>query len=302
MAESNYSQAQELDERAWWNQFGPLNEEVWQYNPYLSQVVRSEYLSEMESFLFKAGGRLLDIGCGHGWVGLRLAKRGMQLDGIDLSDAQIEEARRRTAESGLPNVRFWRADARTLDAQAQYDSIIVHALVHHLDLAAQVGLLETITDLLTDGGRAYLYEPVAPAPDPPLPAVLFDKALGGFFKGLTLFARSSGIVAPRFRAAQRSGWTMRSSDEAPIDLENLLAGRPNSLRVAGVTTWQAYSIMYANLCMMLRQPWQRWAGRLAPMFYRFDRFILERSWHRYLRAWPMAGIALEKRSKGLPGK
>ncbi|MFQ5856011.1 MAG: SAM-dependent methyltransferase [Anaerolineae bacterium] len=283
-----------MDERAWWNEFGHLNEQVWQYNPELSRIVRSDYLAELETFLFKPDGRVLDIGCGHGWVGLRLAQRGMHLDGLDLSDAQIEEARRRAAESGLPNVRFWRADARTLERHGQYDSVIVHALLHHLDRDSQVGLLKSIADLLTEGGRVYLYEPLAPAPDPPLAVVVFDKALGGFMRGLTFTARVAGIMAPQFSAAQRRGWSMRSSDEAPIHLDNLLAARPDTLKVVSITTWQAYSIMYANLCMMLRQPWQRWAGRLAPVFYRLDRLVLSRPWHRYLRGWPMAGIALEK--------
>ena len=286
-----------MDERTWWNEFGYLTERVWQYTPELTQVVRGPYLAELEAFLFKPGGRLLDIGCGHGWVSLPLARRGMWVDGIDLSEAQIAEAQRRAAAEGLQNVRFWQADARTLQGTACYDAVLAHSVLHHLPPDAQAELLQRIADLLVDGGRAYLYEPLAAVPERPLWAVLFDKGMGGVFRGLAWFARVTGLMAPEFTAAQRAGWRMRSADEEPLALERLLAHLPHTLNVVRVTVWQVYAVNYANWCMMLRPPWRERAARLAPWVVRLDRRIAARGWHRYLRAWPMAGIALEKNSR-----
>lgn len=284
-----------MDERTWWNRWGHLNERVWQYNPRLTAAVRREYLAELETFLFKPGGRLLDIGCGHGWVSLPLARRGMWVDGIDLSEVQIREAWRRAAAEGLENVRFWQADARSIQGLGQYDAIVVHALLHHLHPNDQAALLNHIATLLTDGGRAYLYEPLAARAKRPLPAVLFDKGMGGLFRGLTWLAQVTRVMAPEFIAARRDGWTMRTPDEAPIQLDTLLANLPTELTLVRITVWQVYATSYANWCMMLRQPWQEWASRLAPWVYRLDRHIVARSWYRYLRVWPMAGIALEKK-------
>lgn len=293
------SRPREGGEREWWNQSGQLNEDVWQYNPTLHRVVRSDYLTEMEAFLFFPGGRLLDIGCGHGWVGLRLAERGMRLDGIDLSESQVAQARRRAADAGLSEARFWRADARELAAdpnyRGRYDSIIVHALLHHLAADAQAALLHDLAGLLRPGGRVYLYEPVVAAPGAPWPVVVIDKALGGLLRGLTETASRIGLVAERFQVARRAGWTMLSPDEAPVDLPWLLACLPSDLDVKDVVLLHAYAIMYANLCMMLRQPWQRWASRLAGLFVSLDRLVLRQRWARHLRAWPMAGVRLEKK-------
>jgi len=283
-----------MDERTWWNEFGHLTERVWQYTPELTRVVRGPYLAELEAFLFKPGGRLLDIGCGHGWVSLPLARRGMWVDGIDLSEAQIREARRRAAAEGLSNMHFWCADARSLHGANRYDAVLVHALLHHLGPDAQIELLQRIADLLVDGGRAYFYEPLAAMPDRPLWAVLFDKGMGGLFRGLTWLAQAAGWMAPEFVAARRAGWAMRSAEEKPLSLEGLLAHLPDTLNVVRVTVWQVYAINYANWCMMLRPPWRERAARLAPWVVRLDRCIAARGWHRYLRAWPMAGIALEK--------
>jgi 2-polyprenyl-3-methyl-5-hydroxy-6-metoxy-1,4-benzoquinol methylase len=295
-----HSAGLDVGEREWWNRFGQLNEEVWQYNPALHRMVRSGYLAEMEAFLFHPGGRVLDVGCGHGWVGLRLAARGMRLDGIDLSEVQVARARQRAAAMGATEARFWRADACDLaddpDNAGRYDSSIVHALLHHLPEDAQIALLEALAQLLRPGGRAYLYEPVAAAPGAPWPVALVDKALGGLLRTLTVAARRMGIVAQRFRTAQQAGWTMLSPGEAPVDLERLLACLPAELDVVDVRLLHAYAVMYANLCMQLRQPWQDRAAHLVPLFVGLDRAVLRQPWARYLRAWPMAGVMLEKKA------
>jgi cyclopropane fatty-acyl-phospholipid synthase-like methyltransferase len=46
-------------------------------------------------------GRALDLGCGSGVWGVRLAQRGWDVTGVDIVDKALERARRRIAESGV---------------------------------------------------------------------------------------------------------------------------------------------------------------------------------------------------------
>jgi SAM-dependent methyltransferase len=56
--------------------------------------------------------RVLDVGCGCGHPTRLAARRAADVLGVDLSEAMLATARRRTAEAGLDNVRFAQADAQ----------------------------------------------------------------------------------------------------------------------------------------------------------------------------------------------
>jgi SAM-dependent methyltransferase len=76
--------------------------------------------------------RVLDVGCGAGTLARKLAGSVPQVDGIDLSPAMIEAARREAPR----NVTFSVGDALTLDpAPGSYDAVLSSAVLHHLPLA-----------------------------------------------------------------------------------------------------------------------------------------------------------------------
>jgi SAM-dependent methyltransferase len=62
------------------------------------------------------GSRVLDVGCGPGRHALELARRGISVVGIDISESFVRLARRTASEEGLSNVVFERHDARDLPA------------------------------------------------------------------------------------------------------------------------------------------------------------------------------------------
>jgi ubiquinone/menaquinone biosynthesis C-methylase UbiE len=73
-------------------------------------------------------GSVLDLGCGCGVpVGRSLAAAGYQVTGVDISDVQIERARRL-----VPAGTFIRADASTVTfPAASFDAVVcLYALVH----------------------------------------------------------------------------------------------------------------------------------------------------------------------------
>ena len=62
-------------------------------------------------------GRLIDVGCGPGIVGLRLAHLYQQVVGIDADGDMIDEATRRSARLGVPNAQWVSMRAEDLPAQ-----------------------------------------------------------------------------------------------------------------------------------------------------------------------------------------
>ena len=63
-----------------------------------------------------AGARVLDAPSGAGRIAVRLAERGLDVVGIDISQEEIEEARRVAAERGA-SARFEQGDLRELPEQ-----------------------------------------------------------------------------------------------------------------------------------------------------------------------------------------
>jgi ubiquinone/menaquinone biosynthesis C-methylase UbiE len=78
----------------------------------------------------KPGDRVLDIGCGVGAVAFDVAMRaGAQVVGIDLAEANVDEARRRHAH---PSVRYIHGDALTDLPNEKFDVIILSNVLEHL--------------------------------------------------------------------------------------------------------------------------------------------------------------------------
>ena len=68
--------------------------------------------------------RILDIGCGTGRHSIELTRRGYNVTGIDLSDAQIAEARRKTALLNL-DIDYRKMDARELAFNEEFGLAIM---------------------------------------------------------------------------------------------------------------------------------------------------------------------------------
>jgi SAM-dependent methyltransferase len=74
------------------------------------------------------GCRVLDVGCGPGRHALELARRGMRVHGIDISQTFVDLARKSAADEGLDEVVFERLDARTLGdsgtVPGEFDAVV----------------------------------------------------------------------------------------------------------------------------------------------------------------------------------
>lgn len=64
--------------------------------------------------------KILDVGCGTGRHSIELSKRGYSMTGIDLSEAQLERARKKAKADHL-EINFYKYDARNLPFENQFD-------------------------------------------------------------------------------------------------------------------------------------------------------------------------------------
>jgi SAM-dependent methyltransferase len=116
-------------------------------------------LSGVEARL-KAGGRVADIGCGHGSSTLLMAEAfpASTFVGFDFHPPSIEEARAKAAKAGLGNVRFEVATAKAFPGR-DYDLACIFDALH--DMGDPVGAAAHVKAALRPGGSFMVVEPLA---------------------------------------------------------------------------------------------------------------------------------------------
>lgn len=99
------------------------------FESYLRTVL--EHLGEVR------GKRILDLGCGSGFLSSLLAANGAMVDAVDVSQASLDVARWRAEVSGVADrIRFHRAPAEALDfGDGSFDAACGMFVLHHLDLS-----------------------------------------------------------------------------------------------------------------------------------------------------------------------
>ena len=104
------------------------------------------------------GKKILDYGCGNGWLSVILAKRGGLVWGFDTSGQSIEVAKKRAVANNLEErTAFAKMSAYKLDYEnAMFDLVIGQGILHHLEIGTVAGELARV---LKKGGRAVFSEP-----------------------------------------------------------------------------------------------------------------------------------------------
>jgi 2-polyprenyl-3-methyl-5-hydroxy-6-metoxy-1,4-benzoquinol methylase len=101
--------------------------------------------------------RVADVGCGVGWSTLALARSFPEanVEGIDLDEASIDDARRNAAEAGMTDaVSFQVRDAADPAAKGAYDLACMFEALHDTPRPAEV--LSALREMLRDGGSMLL--------------------------------------------------------------------------------------------------------------------------------------------------
>lgn len=101
------------------------------------------------------GRRALEVGCGTGVFLERVARSGVTLHGLDLSEDLLERARVRVRD--LPNVTLDRGNAEaTPYPAAHFDAVYGSSVLHHLNLDAALAEAHRV---LRPGGHVVFAEP-----------------------------------------------------------------------------------------------------------------------------------------------
>jgi precorrin-6B methylase 2 len=101
--------------------------------------------------------RVADVACGSGWSSISIARAypKVSVDGIDLDEASIEDARRNLAGSGVEErVRFHNLDAAGASFAHRFDLVTIFEALH--DMPRPVDVLRTIRGMLADGGSVLI--------------------------------------------------------------------------------------------------------------------------------------------------
>lgn len=101
------------------------------------------------------GGPVLELGCGTGRCTLAIAKAGIPVVGVDLSESMLSRARQKAAEMGLQSQTEWvHANMVQLNLERTFPLIIIpyRSFLHLLTVRDQVETLKRIRRHLADDG------------------------------------------------------------------------------------------------------------------------------------------------------
>lgn len=112
----------------------------------------SFYLEQAE----QAGGKVLDLACGTGRISIPMAKAGIDVTGLDLSQEMLEKARQKASEEGVADsLRLLQGDMRHFDLGQTFSLIMIpfRSFLHLLQIHEQMKALTCIRKHLAPGGK-----------------------------------------------------------------------------------------------------------------------------------------------------
>ncbi|MBN2224469.1 MAG: class I SAM-dependent methyltransferase [Deltaproteobacteria bacterium] len=164
----------------------------------------------MDLIPVKPGQRILDLGCGTGLFCLALADRlggGGEIHGVDLSKKQLDRARIKLAEKGVPFVLHRCSMDKLPFEAASFDMVVSSLAIHAVDPTLRRTAIKEATRVLKPGGSFILVDWTRPQAFLPRvwyfrfsPYVMGEKAKDNWFNTYPDMCRNENLVpgADRF--------------------------------------------------------------------------------------------------------
>jgi ubiquinone/menaquinone biosynthesis C-methylase UbiE len=130
---------------------------------YAVQPTYPVYLRMKEMMGDRSGKRVLEYGCGEGWITREMARDGALVSAFDISAEAVRKTRQVLASDGLSDrchIDVMGAE-RLVYPDNSFDLSVGFAILHHLDLALAISELYRV---LKPGGLAYFAEPLGGNP------------------------------------------------------------------------------------------------------------------------------------------
>ena len=137
-------------------------------NPRIYDDVYADFVADIPhviALMKSVNGRVLEVCCGNGRILVPAIAAGVALDGLDISEPMIEDARAKLAARGLA-ARLLTADMRKFSLPDRYALIVIafNSFMHNLTQDDQLATLECCRRHLEPGGRLAIvaFHPSAP--------------------------------------------------------------------------------------------------------------------------------------------
>ncbi len=222
-------------EKIWWNTNAALIEKIWAQELDMQKVIRLPYLKRMKAFIINnavsSTVKILEIGCGSGWVCRLVADENFHVIGTDFSEGQLAIAHTMAKQFNKEKYcKYELADASSF--KKEVDGVVIHALLHHLSSTELEKFFEQFAQL-KKGTRVFVYEPIFFARQQGN-ATVVDKLLNIFIKTVrsvafnvaSLLGKKNIALADAMtkinRDAEENGWYISPKEIpfAPGELEN----------------------------------------------------------------------------------
>lgn len=116
--------------------------------------------------VLNAGGSLLEVGCGTGFLQLQLAKAfpNARCTGVDIDPTGLAAARRAVERAGLEErVRILEGDVGSVVAPESFDVVVMVEVLHEIDPAIRGGVVESCARALAPGGWLVIVDETYPS-------------------------------------------------------------------------------------------------------------------------------------------
>jgi len=136
-------------------------------NRILSHFYYPKYVKALE---LTGNERVLEFGSGGGLMSralIQVINRGGSLTCVDISEYWIKKAQKRMRD--FSNVEFRLGDITQMDLPDNaYDTVVIHFVLHDIDPAKRIDVMNALTKLLRPEGTMVIREPVKPGHGIPL--------------------------------------------------------------------------------------------------------------------------------------
>jgi ubiquinone/menaquinone biosynthesis C-methylase UbiE len=109
-----------ISENGWWNDFFEPFRIFFYTVPQDETNAQVRYL--VKKLNLKPGRKFLDCPCGIGRVAVPLAKRGIAVTGVDITQSYLDELEQRSLKLGL-NIKLVRKDMRRISFNSEFDAV-----------------------------------------------------------------------------------------------------------------------------------------------------------------------------------
>lgn len=138
----------------------PLRREIWSPfdDPKYEEILRGSIKRTYLKIAVQKKGKALDIGCGLGWLALELARHGIDVLALDISQKSLQIAKAYYEKEKPPGkiVYQW-ADLNRLSLpENEFDLIVVWDVLHHITNLK--GLFSEISSALKPDGRLLIFD------------------------------------------------------------------------------------------------------------------------------------------------